>query len=302
MKIVGLLAWYEESPSWLAGTIASLMTAGVEHLVAVDGAYALFPGGRHRSGSEQHGAILETAHACGMGVTIHTPQKVWADNEIEKRSFLFRLAEQVSEPDDWYFVMDADQVVTQVPPDFRSRLEATECDVGEVALWERNDPLESEATALASRSFNWQRSSETRCRFLFRAVPGLTVQTNHYTYIDGLGRRLWGNPAMGDALEPAGDFSDLRIEHRTKLRDQARILEQRTYYKRRDALQAEFEACKFCDQRAVRMVPYDFELSEGNSMTAGNVQVCADHVKQVEKENEEKIASFGLDPELVMRG
>jgi hypothetical protein len=44
-KIWGLLSWYDESPSWLAEAVASFAPM-LDGLIAVDGAYALYPDAR----------------------------------------------------------------------------------------------------------------------------------------------------------------------------------------------------------------------------------------------------------------
>lgn len=218
MRLFGLVSWYDEQPEWLAACVASLSKAGVSHIVAVDGAYQAYPGGveHPRSGQEQHAAILEVAHSLDMGCTLHVPDQAWIGNEIEKRSFCFALAEQLTTPyEDWYFVMDADQVVTTT-----QHLPETLCDVeedvAETLFWERNRLHDPTYAPL---------------RNLFRAIPGLRVKHNHYTYMTPDGRRLWGDWAAG--LEPAF-LTTTEIEHRTWIRPRARMEAQQSYYERRD--------------------------------------------------------------------
>src|SRR6266498_1360247 len=57
LKIIAILSWFDESPSWLSACVASLARAGCSHLVAVDGAYRLYPDGRPHSGIAQQDAI-----------------------------------------------------------------------------------------------------------------------------------------------------------------------------------------------------------------------------------------------------
>ena len=94
MKLIAILCWYDERPSWLAGVTASLARLQVAHLVAVDGAYGLYPKGHGCSGTEQQQTIVETCRAAGIGTTVHTPPEPWFGNEVEKRNLAFQLAAQ----------------------------------------------------------------------------------------------------------------------------------------------------------------------------------------------------------------
>lgn len=190
MKIVAALSWYAESPAWLAGAVAS---AGrlCSHLVAVDGAYALFPQGRPRSSSAEHDAIREACSGAGMGLTLHVPSDVWWGNEVEKRSFLFSLCMQVCEPDvDWIFVFDGDDIVRKVPGDVCAQLAQTDRAVAEVQMVTMYDPQASGVVT--------QKASQPR-RMLWKALPGLRVERNHWTYVAGDGdgyRCLFGPPGL----------------------------------------------------------------------------------------------------------
>lgn len=222
--MIAIVSWYDEPAEWLGASVASLCKAGVQHVVAVDGAYAAYPGAilHPRSGAEQYAAIVETAQAMDAGATVYQPGEAWYGNEVEKRSYGFRLAELVAEEDDWYWVMDADQVVT-LSMGLADELEQTELDVAETWFWERNglgDPTRASV------------------RNLFRAIPGLHVAGNHYTYMTPDGRFLWGDGGA-DRLEPSL-ITRTEIEHRTWLRPKARRDRQETYYRRRDASHAEY--------------------------------------------------------------
>lgn len=223
MKLIAIISWYDEPAEWLAACVASLCKAGVQHVVAVDGAYAAYPGAilHPRSGAEQYAAIQETCQAMQVGATIYQPLEAWYGNEVEKRSYGFRLAEMVAEEDDWYWVMDADQVVT-MSDGLVEELEDTTYDVAETWLWERNGIGDPTRASL---------------RNLFRAIPGLEVVGNHYTYRTPDGRFLWGDGGPG-RLEPSV-ITRTEIEHRTWLRPKARRQRQETYYRRRDSIGAE---------------------------------------------------------------
>lgn len=212
MRLIGILSWYDERADWLAATVASLAKAQVEHLIAVDGPYALYPDSRPSSASAQHDAIVETCRGAGMGLTLHIPDGPWAGNEVEKRTFCFQLAETIAEAyHDWYFICDADAYIVSAIG-HTTRLEATDCDVAEILMSERYEDAAIHGSA------------PLRC--IYRAINGLHLDGNHYTYRTPDGRDLNnGVPAC-----------DLRVEmeHRIRRDNSARRQAQLAYYERRD--------------------------------------------------------------------
>jgi hypothetical protein len=114
-RVTALLSFYDEPVEMLAAHVASL--AGVvDHIVAVDGAYMLYPDGKPASDPLQMRVIQEVARGLRIGITTHTPSSVWVGNEVAKRNHLLRLAEPVTREGGWYLVLDADCIVTGVHP------------------------------------------------------------------------------------------------------------------------------------------------------------------------------------------
>ena len=231
MRIHALLNWYDEPTARLASTIASLKGL-CDSVVAVDGAYALFPGGLRRptSGPEQIDTIASTARALGMGVTIHQRQEVWYGNEVEKRSYMFALAETLSTTEDWYFLIDADEVVSQLPYDTRSLIEhATDYDAAECLMWE-NDTTRvlPDGTTIAALGLH-------PIRRFWRALRGIEVGPAHHQF--HVGDDVWlsdaGRPIL---LVPALTLHDMRIEHRNVFRASNRLANKSRYYADRDHL------------------------------------------------------------------
>lgn len=221
MKVVALLSWYEESPSWLAETVASAAKL-CDHIIAVDGPYADFPGAMNKpaSGTEQAETIMHAAAGAGMGCTIHAPRKVWWGNEVQKRSYLMKLGESMTTEEDWLLVIDADEVLSEVPVDSKKLLADTEYNAAEVMLWERDD-LDSNYPA----------------RRLYRALRGIQYTQTHYTITapgpDGTTRVLNGNEVMHrKQIEGAADLWDIRMEHRWKHRTELRRALKNQYYQR----------------------------------------------------------------------
>lgn len=216
MNIIGVLVFYDERPSSLAGVIAGLAKVGVSHVVAVDGAFAIYPNGRAYSDREQHATISEVCKSLGMGCTLHAPSEPFVGNEVEKRTLSLRLAETVAEPNvDWYFIVDADHFVVSAIGHL-GLLQNTSCDVAAVNLTEG--------------------ASSMRCRCVLRAIPGLHYVGNHFTITTPDGRNLH---STGSCL----DLSCVEVEHRVGQRDKDRRENQLRYYERRDRLGIEGLTC-----------------------------------------------------------
>jgi hypothetical protein len=235
--IVALLSFYDEPPALLGACVASLRFC--DHVVALDGAYRLLAGGSASSGPEQHAAITETAEALGIGFTLHVPPDRWLGNEVEKRSRLFEAGRLVArEPTDWFLVIDADMAVVSYPPDLRARLEEADVDVATVSL--REGLSERVVEEVASHVPIPTRGGRPH-RQLFRALPGLRVEGNHFTYLaerDGETVMLWGNqPGLEE--EPCLGIPDLVVAHRPNRRSAHRMRQQRAYYELRDQCRIE---------------------------------------------------------------
>lgn len=229
MRVVGCLSWFEEQPAWLAAAVASSAKV-VDHVIAVDGAYALFPHAKGSSTVAEHDAIRETCAGTGVGLTLHVPTEPWYGNEVEKRAFMLRLAMTVAEPHrDWLFMFDADDLVQRVPGDLRGRLAATDLDVAGVSLTERYDVSRwEEAAAVMDLPSEATMVDHPK---LYRALPGIRVERTHWLYMAGEGddtKVLWGPPEFGPV--PRMDCSDLVVEHRTRHRDRHRQARSKAYY------------------------------------------------------------------------
>lgn len=217
MNVIGILCFYDERASSLAGVVTGLAKVGVSHVVAVDGAYALYPEGRAYSDREQHSTISEVCKSLDMGCTLHAPSEPFVGNEVEKRSLSLRLAEAVAEPDvDWYFVVDADHFVVSAIGHL-ALLQQTKCDVAAIRLTEG--------------------AGSMACRCVFRAIPGLRYDGNHFTPVTPDGRNLH------NSTSPVLDLSCVEVEHRVGQRDMDRRESQVRYYERRDRLGIEGLLC-----------------------------------------------------------
>lgn len=183
--IVGILSWYDEPAEMLAASVSGFARV-CEEIVAVDGAYALYPQARPRSAPEQAEAVLAACEAAGVGCTLHRPRQVFYGNEVEKRNLTLRLA-AAFDPS-WVVVFDGDFQVTGCQEEVVLHdLATTSLHVGAYTIRDEH--------------------GETRTRSVYRWTPDLRFERTHYdvrgTY-DGETLRLREDaPAFDVAIEVA---------------------------------------------------------------------------------------------------
>ena len=238
-RVFALLSWYDESPSWLAATIASIAPF-VDHVIAVDGAYGHYPDARAFSDREQANTIVAACEGAQLGCTLHRQNHYWAGGEVEKRTVMFKLANAIAEPFvDWLWVIDADCTVTACPPDLHQQLAECKRDAIEIFLWERRDYIGD--VPQVAQSVPLPTAGGQRLRCIFRCLENMHVRDAHYVYIgtdrDGVERIVWGHGAM--PVEDGEYWSDIHIEHRSIWRDAYRRNNAQAYYQRRDELMLE---------------------------------------------------------------
>lgn len=236
MKVVAVLCWWDESPTWLSHVIAGAARAGVSHVVAVDGPYALVSSSESSSGVEQHDAIIRACHSSRVGLSLIVPECPWVGNEVEKRSAAFRAALDVTTEADWLLVVDADMPV--VRGNLLADLDGCELDVATVQLVDRFDWHTSDGRSILPAESRAAQKTATAHRALFRARRGLEVHGSHYIYrypdAEGEWRYLWGPSSL--PLEPAKHLQGVEVEHWTRQRNALRSEQQKAYYELRDQL------------------------------------------------------------------
>jgi len=220
--VVGLLSWWEEEPTWLIRAVSAL-TRFCGHVIVVDGAYENMPGAYDtpRSSGVQADAVVAAAN--GAGLTLHQPLGPWVGDQVAKRTFMFRLAALITEPGDWLFVVDADEIVTDVPADLEEQLARAAAEGYEACTVDQTD--------LPARGIQPSR------RF-YLADPTLRVEGAHYRFIAGPPDepRLVRGDERQEPVLPAYPVRGFRFEHLSSQRHPLRRKLQRDYYTRRTAL------------------------------------------------------------------
>lgn len=212
MRVIGLLNWFDEKPSWLAATVGS-MSKLCDHVVAFDGAYGRFPSLDFRSSPEQAETIIRTADGLGMGWTVYAQKEKWWGGEVEKRAAMLHVASQIADPSDWFLILDADEILTDVWSGTRTQLSETDLDVAEVIIGDSDGGV-------------------APIRRLFRALPNITTEQAHYVVTatkDGRTVVLCGDRAV-HTQEPSLYLPDVKIIHRRYERDPERQNQKHQYY------------------------------------------------------------------------
>lgn len=288
MNIIGLVSFYDEPVENIAACLTGLKRAGVDHVVAVDGAYALFPGGKASSGTRQHAAFVVGCSQLGMSCSLHVPNRVWAGNEVQKRTFLFAAAYAVAEPGDWFFVMDVDQFVTDVPDDLHYQLQQTDCDVAETQF----------VDMVAKRVNRRDWPAEFTVRNLFRAQE-LIVEGSHGTYRTTDGRYLWAHLAP-EREERALDLTTVHIEHHPDRRPHYRQIGKDGYYTARNEAGIECGLCQWCGMQAVKIVATDWKPNLVLGVPVAKwKEACLEHAAQASEIGRVQLELLGIDPDTV---
>lgn len=215
MKIVCMLNWFDEQPHQLRRRVREAFMIGCTHVVAVDGAYALFPGSREFSSSSQGKEITDTAFFYKLGCIIYKPEVVWAGNEVEKRQNMLDICLAITTDDDWLFLMDADFHIEPPFVNMTKLLAKHPGRFGDVLLTN------------SDQDAGWYP-----VRLLYRAVRGMHLTTNHYTYHYPDGDQTVMNNPRGDDLE-RGLKIPIRVRHEPNNRLPGRRERQVAYYERR---------------------------------------------------------------------
>lgn len=255
MTLHAILNWYDESPTWLAGCVASLSKIGVEHLVAVDGRYPHFaPGSPTRSAIDQVDAVTSAADGIGIAVTLHTLRTPVP--EPVKRTIAFSLLEAVAAfRNDWVLVIDADEVIADGSLRVGQELAALPDDthVASALVSSTVDPYadpapDNDVTEYTEKIHRTQPTPQTythlQSRF-WRVLRNMECLNTHFNYtgIDEFGVTWNLRPDIGVQNVPHLPKSDIvrpettpRLLHRKNQRTRFRQTLKRTYYADRNEL------------------------------------------------------------------
>jgi hypothetical protein len=254
MTFHAILSWYDESPTWLAGCVASLTRIGVDHLIAVDGRFPHFmPGAPTCSRPEQVDAITSTALGANIALTLHRPLAPML--ETTKRDLAFRLLNATGEYGDWALVIDADELVTAGTPGVANELAMLPESTHVVAcrVTSAVDPYDrpGDDNDVNDKTLEMHQKIPIAAEFqsaqsrIWRVLHDMRVEQTHYGYTgaDEDGQRWNLRPDIGAGVwtdlppSPLARLDDaLTITHRKNHRTMERRTLKKAYYTTRDRL------------------------------------------------------------------
>lgn len=240
MRVVAMLAWWDEPPDELTACITSLPTI-CDAVIAIDGAYEMTPGATAASPDEQAEAIKTAAAAAGIEASVVVPDTVWV-GQVEKRDFMLR---QAAADADWLIAVDADHRLIGNRDKIRAELAGLRrVDSIRHDFHTPAPRLPGQLKRLAPHSWHRNLSGTTiEHSLLFRRLDEMRVERVHWGYsgVTG-GRRVSVGNYRADKI-PAGRSHRLkapfRVEHVCFERDLMRLDRNRDYCVVRDRFKNE---------------------------------------------------------------
>jgi hypothetical protein len=280
------MSFYDEPIETLIASIATLPLAGVDHLVALDGRYKLYPGDSAVSDANQHAAIVMTCRELGIACTLHAPTEPWA-GEPEKRTALFALGWALADDGDWFLIHDADMFVTEAPDDLHERLEHTD---RQVATFEVLDTV--------AKRINVPNMPPTfEFCGLYRAQP-ILVGPHHAQYRTADGQHLWVGNGEASPVPNLDLSSTVRVEHSPDRRPVERQQAKLNYYAERDQTTVERGDCSRCGDPAVRLVTTRWRWTQIGPV-GDWAEACEPCAQRLEKVSRRQLLQMGIDPDSV---
>lgn len=184
MKLIACMNLYNEIEH-IERVLTGLHVNGMDHVIALDGAYQGFP---HEAWHSTDGT-LEVLLRWQQSQTqwlhlIETPPEGWPGQEI-KRTKYFRVADSFAEPGDWLVQVDGDEELVGDDADYRGRRFRD-------FLAEQPEQVTTIYVAIRNwngdetKAGNWDHWAK-----VYRWLPGLHYGHEHWDILAGDGRRIW---------------------------------------------------------------------------------------------------------------
>jgi len=233
--VTAMMAWYDEDPAILYRAVTSAATIA-DRIIATDGRWDLYPGGRKASPTSQYAAIRMAAFDARLklDMTSRFDVPTWT-SQIHKRNHMLEQAQ----PTDWLMPLDADWELQGDRHKIRAELQATDADAITIPFHTPHNTEQPINTVASTEWHKAQAGTTTRLPLIYRNLLGIRIDNYHYHYTalkDGQRVSLWG-----DTTHPKANTHDLEadmvINHWCLHRDQRTIQANREY----------------CDERAMHV-------------------------------------------------
>lgn len=232
MKLIGMLSFFNEDPALLYESVSRVCALGVDHVLAMDGPYALYPYDKTSSGPECQAAIVEACEAQGATYWIVDPHKAWEGNEVEKRNAMLHAmmapvdgGPSVAEYDkDWFLVFDADHMWSKTH------------EAGKSLQWWLDNATEFGGGDVAEVAFGESRDHPYSARLLNRVITGMHYERAHWRirYPDGRSSATLRAGDEADQVETLDLREFFSVYHALYDQPEDRRARQTEYYGYRD--------------------------------------------------------------------
>jgi hypothetical protein len=285
VRLIALLSWYDEPLPNLAACLVTLREKlGVDHLVALDGRYALYPAEGDVSPASQAAALYAACEQLQMTADVIVPDRAWP-GEVEKRTALFAYGLAAAEPGDWFVVMDADQVVAEATVDVKAALAATDLDAADVTFRDKTQ-AEKVPDGFPDRFV---------MRILFRAQE-IRVVGHHASYVAADGRQVWSADTRHYQVPGLDLAESVLVDHRPQARPLARLLAKNAYYTSRDDAGIEFGFCdRGCGEPATVKFNGRWRIVR-ESLVGDILTMCAGCEAEQREKDRRRLLYLGVDP------
>ena len=231
-----MLNWYDEPPELLRQAVAGAATIA-DRLVAADGAFELFPGGKAQSPDEQWGAIENETAEQGLGLTF-LPSRLWP-GQVSKRTATLRAAVKDS---DWVMVVDADWKISGNRFEIRRELATMQAGGVEQVLVRFIQPANPDRPLEQSTANVWHLNEMGQLKlypFIYRVLRGMAYEQWHWMLAgnreDGTRVGMFGGAQLYPQARTAMLGAEHLFEHRCMFRDTEQIERIGRFIRERDA-------------------------------------------------------------------
>jgi hypothetical protein len=236
MIVTAALCWWNERPEDLVACIKGAAKIA-DRVVALDGAYARYPGATVMSPPRQAKAIRDACAKAKLDCLVVFPDRLWA-GQIEKRNHLLALAGVGS---DWIVTLDADHIIDTEREAVRNELYASTADVVDVPFITPRNAKRGDVRSAAGQWHLAQTQGPQLIPQVWRASLHLRVEYHHWWIGATKDNRpvwAWAGDSSRQQLPHARFVTPYTVEHRTLLRTDAQVLASRAFCNDREMVVA----------------------------------------------------------------
>lgn len=211
MKLIACMSVYNEI-QFIKRVLRGLEKNGIDHVIAVDGAYQGFP---HEAWQSTDGTEHELIKWPPDWMDIvSAPMDGWPGQEI-KRTAYFRAADKIAEPGDWLIQVDGDEELVEDGADYRGF---------RIRDFIAGLPEHVNTIYVSIRNFYADKEPGNFDYWakVYRWLPGLHYGHEHWDVLGGNGERVW-DLGLNFQSREARVWPHFKFHHWTDSRSKERL-------------------------------------------------------------------------------